>query len=141
MKPLLPAIAMVCLITTASSAQQTFSERSCRKNPHWISMMDDTLSNYNDVVRAFDLYWEEHEMPKEEDEILGMKNAEEHEKRDPSRWLKRLFGTSGNKDETELAFAVKRYRHWKLMTEPWVQEDGTIYTPYQRRQILESIQR
>lgn len=141
MKYFVPALMLASCLSTTLPAQQTFSDKSCRKNPHWISLMEDTLANYNDVERAFNLYWEEHEMPHEEDAVLGMKDAGEEERRNPDRWLKRLFGSRRGPDETEIAYALKRYRHWQLTVEPWVQDDGTILTPFQRRQILESIQR
>lgn len=141
MKYLLFTLLLCGGIATTLPAQNSFTDKSCRKYPHWITMMDDTLANYNDVIRAFDLYWEEHEMPFEEDQIVGMKDADEKERKEPSQWLRRLFSSKRTPDETEIAYALKRYRYWKLMSEPWVQEDGTILSPYQRRQIIESIQR
>lgn len=141
MKHLLPAILLVWLSATPLLAQNSYSDKALKKHPHWITMMDDTLANYNDVIRAFDLYWEEHEMPFEEDQIVGMKDADENERKDPSGWLRRLFSFRREPDQTEIAYALKRFRYWKLMSEPWVQEDGTIFTPFQRRQIIESIQR
>lgn len=141
MKYLLSVVLLVWFITDTLPAQNTFTDKSLRKYPHWITLMDDTLANYYDVVHAFDLYWEEHEMPFEEDQIVGMKDANEKERREPSRWLRKLFTSRRGPDETEMAFALKRYRYWKVMSEPWVQDDGTLLTPYQRRQIIESIQR
>lgn len=122
-------------------AQKTYSDRVYTKNPMWIEMMEDTLSNYNEIQKAFDLYFTKHDLPTEEDEIIGMRSANEEEKKSKESWLKRLFSRSRTMDESELAFAVKKYKHWKLLTEPWVQEDGSILYPSERRKILESIGR
>lgn len=138
------SIFLVLLIVSLSgqvNAQKTYSDRAYCKNPHWIEMMDDTLSNFNEVQHAFDLYFSKHELPKEEDEIIGMRSANEEEKKEKESWLKRLFGRSRNMDEAKLAFAVKKFKHWVLLTEPWVQEDGRILYPYERKQILDSIRR
>jgi len=122
-------------------AQKTYSEKSYLKNPHWIEMMEDTLANYNEIQKAFGLYFEKHELPKEEDEIIGMRSADEEEKKSKESWLKRVFSKSRSMDENELAFAVKKYKHWLLMTEPWVQVDGRILYPNERKKILDSIRR
>lgn len=124
-----------------SRGQSTYSNKAYKQYPHWITMMEDTLSNYYEVNKAFDIYWSEHDMPKEEDQILGMKDADEKEKEDKAGWLKRLFSRRRGPDETEMALALKKYRHWKLMMEPWVQEDGSILTPYERKKVIDSIQR
>jgi hypothetical protein len=141
MKHLLLICFIITLGATTALSQTTYSDRAYRQYPHWIIMMDDTLSNFNEVNKAFDLYWEQHEMPHEEDAILGMKDATEEEKENKEGWLKKLFKGKRQPDETELAYALKRYRYWKLKSEPWVQEDGRILTPFERQQILETIRR
>jgi len=104
-------------------------------------MMEDTTANYFETERAFHLYWSVREKPKEEDEILGMSGADEEEKNNKEGWLKRLFKKRRGFDETEMAFALKKYKHWHFMMEPWVQEDGNILFPSERKKILESIVR
>ena len=61
-------------------AQRTLSENAYKQSPHWIQMMDDTSANYFETEKAFNLYWSVREKPKEEDEILGMSEANEKEK-------------------------------------------------------------
>lgn len=141
MKQLLLTGLILVISYTTGKSQNTYTDRAYRQFPHWIKMMDDTLSNFYEVNKAFDLYWEQHEMPHEEDAILGMKDATEEEKAHKEGWLKKIFKRKRQPDEAELAYALKRYRYWKFKSEPWVQEDGTILTPYERKQILESIRR
>lgn len=122
-------------------AQRPISENAFKQYPHWIQMMDDTSANYFETEKAFSLYWSIREKPKEEDEILGMSEANEKEKENKEGWLKRLFRKKRDIDETEMAFALKRYKHWHFMMEPWVQEDGRILYPSERKAILDSIDR
>jgi hypothetical protein len=141
----LKKLKVFCIVLFASvksvQAQKIYSEKSYTKNPHWIEMMDDTLSNYFEIQKAYDLYFSKHEIPHEEDEIIGMRSANEEEKKSKESWLRRLFQNRRKMDESELAFAVKKFKHWKLLTEPWVQEDGSVLYPNQRQQILDSIRR
>ena len=132
---------VLALCTTLLEAQTVYSEKEYKKHPLWIKLMDDTLSNYIETEKAFSLYFTAHELPHEEDEIIGMRSAEEMEKQNRESWLLRLFKKKRDLSETELAFAVKRYRHWTLMVAPWIQEDGSILYPSQRKTVLESISR
>lgn len=127
--------------STISHGQSHYSDKAYRKFPHWISMMDDTLSNYFEAQKAFELYWSVHEKPKEEEDIIGMKGAGEQEKSAKENWLRRLFKRSRNENENEMAFSVKRFNHWLMVSAPWVQEDGRILYPSERQAILDSIRR
>lgn len=133
------ATVFLCLTTTLLMAQKGYSDKEYRKYPYWIKMMEDTTSNYFEVQKSFDLYWLDKEKPKEEDEIIGMAGAEEKDYDNKAGWLKKLFYKRKSITETEMAFSIKKYRHWQLMTEPWVQDDGSILYPSQRKKILDSI--
>ena len=139
-KSLFLVLLIICL-SLQVNAQKTYSDRAYSKHPYWMDMMNDTLSNFNEVQHAFDVYFSKHELPKEEDEIIGMRSANEEEKKEKESWLKRLFSRSRTMDEAELAFAVKKYKHWVMLIEPWIQEDGRILYPFERKQILDSIRR
>lgn len=137
---LLLGLLIVCL-SMQVNAQKTYSDRAYSKHPYWMEMMEDTMSNFNEVQHAFDVYFSVHELPKEEDEIIGMRSANEEERKEKVNWLKRLFSRRRTLAESELAFAVKKYKHWVMLTEPWVQEDGRILYPFERKQLLDSIRR
>ncbi|MBL7924632.1 MAG: hypothetical protein JNL88_10585 [Bacteroidia bacterium] len=132
-------ISALLLLSCMANAQKIYSEKAYRHYPHWIDLMEDTLSNYHEVEKAFQLYFSVHPLPREEDEIIGMRNATGEEKQHKESWLAKLFGTRRLPPENEMAFAVKRYRHWQLMTEPWIQEDGRILFPYERKKILDNV--
>ena len=131
----------VFLICFAISVQaQEFSKEQLKRwklNADWIAMMDDSTANYFEVVTAFNTFWEHHEMPVEEDQILrGSKDEKE------SRGFLRKLFKGNEKKEREMrhryAFAVKKYRHWLIMVEPYVQQDGTILSKTQQLELWKS---
>lgn len=138
---LLAIVSLSLLYPDSCSSQSASSEKNFRRNPLWIGMMDDSTSNYHETLRAFDLYWENHEMPVEEDQILGQKGATEVERKEKSGWLARLFRGKRSEAEGEMAFQVKRFRHWQIMISPFVRDDGSIPFPSERAQILQNINR
>lgn len=125
----------VFLICFSISVQaQEFSKEQLKRwklNADWIALMDDSTANYFAVVTAFNTFWEHHEMPVEEDQILrGSKDEKE-----TRGFLRKLFRGSEKKEREmrhRYAFAVKKYRHWLILVEPYVQPDGTILTKMQQ---------
>ena len=128
----------VFLICFSISVQaQEFSKEQLKRwklNADWIALMDDSTANYFAVVTAFNTFWEHHEMPVEEDQILrGSKDEKE-----TRGFLRKLFRGSEKKEREmrhRYAFAVKKYRHWLILVEPYVQPDGTILTKMQQHDL------
>lgn len=132
----------VTTITAGYSQQFTDSQlREWEKHPHWITMMDDSTANYFAVTAAFDAFWKDREMPVEEDEVLGADRSE----REDEGFLKRIFRSKEKEARKEKAmrskyqFEVKKYKHWKLLVQPWIQEDGSILYPSQQEAILKNV--
>ena len=96
-------------------------ELNYSKHPYWIAMIDDTTANYFETIKAYDAFWKNREKPKEK-----------------SSWLKRLFQNDVEKNETMYTYQCKRYEHWKMVQEPYVQPDGSILYPYQRLQLWQN---
>jgi len=136
-KLLVPSVlAFVWLFCSPVNAQN-FTDQQLKqwsKEPVWIQMIDDPNANYFETVAAYEAFWKNREMPVEEDQILRMKREDRDkvesrkEKRQRERKEKRM-----EKEEREdelmrhkYAFAVKKYNHWKLTVEPYVQSDGRI---------------
>lgn len=124
-----------------SKAQSNYSDRDYKKSPYWINMMDDPNANYFEALKAYSLYFESHSLPKDEDEIIGMRSADEQEKKHKLEWLKHLFTNRKEVSEQELAFAVKKFKFWCINTEPWVQDDGSILSADKRLEILKNIRK
>lgn len=129
---------LILMLPSVSIAQKQFSDQYMRQHPIWISMMNDSSCNFFQAERAFELYFSEHAIPKEEDEIIG---SEDSNDRTLPRRIFRLFPQKRNEYEAEMAFNVKKYRHWHLLTLPWVREDGSVIGPVERKLILDGIGR
>lgn len=141
-KPVFIIAFLLCIFfCLTSKSQVTYSIREYKQSPHWIAMMEDSLTNYFEAQKAFDLFWSVREMPKEEDQIVGMKGANEEEKENKKGWLSHLFKRKNTLEESELAAGVKKFKHWSFLMEPWVQEDGHILYPSERISILKSSSR
>ena len=130
-------IALLVLLLMNSSLQAQTSKRSpdYNRHPYWIEMMDDTLSNYFTAIHAYDEFWKNREKPLDEEETMGMKGATKKEEKEKGSWLKRLFGRDPEKEARKYTYQCKRFEHWKIMMQPYVQEDGRILYPSERLEI------
>jgi len=110
-------------------AQQTkaFTEKDYARNPLWLSMIKDTTANFFEAEKAYKIYFQHHEKPAGEHDIIGEHSKES---KNPSRKeLHRL------QSEDHMRMEVKKYERWRQKMLPYVQADGTILTPSQRLQI------
>jgi hypothetical protein len=135
---LLVTLFIVAGITNARCQSSSKKELNYAKHPYWVAMIDDTTANYFETIKAYDTFWKNRDKPKEEAETLGMKGATEKEKKEKSNWIKRLFESDVEKNETMYTYQCKRYEHWKMMMQPYVQADGSILYPYQRLQLWQN---
>ena len=116
---------------------QTLSTADYSKHPYWIEMMDDTLANYFEAVKAYETFWKNRIEPKEERDVIGMRGADEKEKKEKQSWLSKLFKGDKEKEGQQYAFECKRFERWKIQSEPWVQPDGRILYPHERLKLYE----
>lgn len=119
-----------CLISIHGSSQSTNLNYS--KHPYWITMMDDSTSNYFEVQKAYGAFWKGKTIPLEEEETMGMKGASEKEKKEKSNWLERFFGLDKEHKYEKYRFECKRFEHWKITMLPFVLSDGSILYPTQQ---------
>jgi len=109
---------MICAQTQKKSINYS-------KKPYWIEMMKDPKANYFETIKAYDAFWENRKKPKDEDDVIGQAKTAEAKRGFLSRWFK----SKEEREEAEIkkyALDVKKFKHWKLKTEPYVQEDGSI---------------
>ncbi|MBS1771413.1 MAG: hypothetical protein JST82_01045 [Bacteroidetes bacterium] len=123
------------LIATTSFAQERkkSKDRLYAKKPLWIAMVDDTLTNYYEAEKAFSIYWQHHEKPETEHDIIG-----EHEERSkvPSRRRQRRL----EEEEDKMRMEIRKYEKWHELILPYVKEDGRIMYPSERLQLWEKQQ-
>jgi hypothetical protein len=97
------------------------------KEPVWVDMMEDPSVNYFEADKAFKTFWKDRKAPVENDIIIDGKEMKEHNE-DRSR-LGQILHAEEDKEEKELEeyrFEHKKFKHWQMMVEPYVQEDGRI---------------
>ena len=104
-----------------------YTDKEYARSPIWIKMIKDTTTNYFEAEKAFKLYFQHHENPGGEHDVIG-----EHAKveKNPSKRERRKM-----QEEDRMRMDVKRYKHWHDKMAPYVQTDGSILTPSQRLKI------
>ncbi|MBX7241236.1 MAG: hypothetical protein K1X92_05750 [Bacteroidia bacterium] len=110
-----------------------YTEKYMMKHPVWIEMIKNPEVNYFEAKKAFELFWKGKDQPVEEEEILGKKHDQEKRKKG---FVYRLFN---QKEETarKYAFEHKRFKHWMMTVEPYVQPDGRILSKEEQLKIWE----
>ncbi len=110
---------------TGFSQKKTLTEKDYARKPYWIDMMDIEGVNFNETLKAFDIYWAHHSMPEEEgDRYIG--KGEKTSKKISKKELKE------RREEAAMQFQVKKFKHWKIKYEPFVKENGNIMTAAER---------
>jgi hypothetical protein len=124
---------LMLLSSAVAAAQQsgTYTEKQYAKEPLWIDMVDDTLTNYFEAEKAYAIYWQHHEKPETEHDIIGER---EERKKIPSKRKQRKLEA-----EDAMHMAVRKYEKWHELIIPYVKEDGHIMYPSERLQLFESL--
>lgn len=104
----------------ASSMQ--IQSKTEQEIPIWIKMMDADSVNYFDAINAFDIYWQDKQLPKMEHERFIAKEQNN----------KQINELSVQKDIVPYSFEYKKFLHWKERMKPFVKEDGMLMTPKER---------
>ena len=103
------------------SQEKTLTEKDYARKPYWIDMMDIEGVNFNETLKAYDIYWEHHNLPEEVgDRYIG--KGEKTRKKISKKELKE------RREEAAMQFQVKKFKHWKIKNEPFVKENGNIMT-------------
>ncbi len=127
-------IVVIILISASKSFCQNNKKDliNYEKNPIWIQLMKDTLVNYIEANKAFNIYWSVRPKPVEESEIIGHSELKKEER---NNLLNNLFMSKKKRysKESELySFQYKKFKNWQRAMKPYVQANGSILTPSQR---------
>jgi hypothetical protein len=124
------------MVSSSAKAQtDTLRKKEYAKIPYWIDMMNDSTVNYFEAVKAFKIFWKDRKEPSEENE---MKDHAEGKKEEHHTRLGRIMHAKEIKQEAETekyAMDYKKFIHWKLMNEPYVQPNGHILSKSERLEI------
>ena len=104
-----------------------YTDKDYARNPVWIKMIKDTAANYFEAEKAFKIYFQHHENPGGEHDVIG--EHAKQEKNISKREMRKMQA------EDHMRMEVKRYKHWHDKMAPYVQADGSILTPSQRLKI------
>jgi len=128
---LLLLLCMAQLIKAQQSIQYT--EKDYARSPVWIAMIKDTTTNFFEVEKAYKIYFQHHEKPDDEDDVIG--DRTEREKYPSKRQQHKM------QQENHMRIEVKKYERWHQRMLPYVQTDGRILTPSERLQIWKDQQK
>lgn len=110
---------------------KTSTEKQYAREPIWISMIEDTLTNYFEAEKAYSIYWQHHEKPETEHDIIGERVERE---KIPSRRKQRKLEAEDN-----MRMEIRKYEKWHELILPYVKQDGRIMYPSERLQLWESL--
>lgn len=122
--------ALICSLFFCLSAfgqAKTPTKKDFAQKPYWISMMDIEGVNFQETLKAYDIYWKHHPMPEEEGDRIVPRNGQP-EKNISKKELKAIW------EGAEMRFQIKKFLHWKIKNEPFVKENGNIMTAAERLQ-------
>ncbi len=128
---LMPFLFSLVAFRANAQEQIKYTDKQYAKAPLWITMIEDTLTNYYEAEKAFNLYWQHHEKPETEHDVIG-----EHEERSriPSPRKQRKL-----EEEDKMRMEIRKYEKWHELILPYVKEDGRIMYPSERLQLWESL--
>jgi len=92
-------------------------------------MIQDTSANFFEVEKAYRIYFQHHENPGGEHDVIGEFTPS---KKLSKRKRQKLA------EENRMRMEIKKYDYWHRKMLPYVQTDGSMLTPAQRLQIWES---
>lgn len=135
MKTIFIAICMVCSCLALHAQQKTNMQKlNYQKHPYWIQMIADTSVNYFEAVKAFHEFWKDRKIPVENDVIVNGKPPKE-EKWTAFRKLLHHKEYNDEKTAKQYSFEYKRFKHWQIMVQPFVQPDGRILSADEQLEI------
>jgi hypothetical protein len=117
----------LALVASFSVLSQSQSDRRYQSEPLWIQMMDAEHVNYNEAVKAFNLFWQNREKPTTENELFSASN-EEKAASDFVHKKKRKKEV----DAIQYAFEYKKFIRWQAKVQDYLNPDGTVMNADER---------
>ncbi|MCC6371034.1 MAG: hypothetical protein IT236_08525 [Bacteroidia bacterium] len=145
----LTGLLLLFILSNKIGAQNSnYNSKNYRKEPLWISMMDDPNANYFETLKAFREFWKDRVLPKEPFETegadtfekeVGLEKEGESEKereRERERELKKQ-NKRGDQSTHQYASQVRAFKGWMQTVKPWVRPDGSIISDTERQAIID----
>lgn len=118
-------------------AQTKLKDSDYKKRAYWIEMIKDPHVNYFEAVKAYDLFWKGKPQPKDEDQLIG--EGEDREEKKGGRKRRREIREEREEKEMRQKYGLdcKKFAHWKMMVQPYIQPDGHILSKEEQLKIYE----
>ncbi|MBA3664260.1 MAG: hypothetical protein H0W61_08635 [Bacteroidetes bacterium] len=126
---LIKNILALCLIMSIGFMQaQQYKKENFKTKPVWIEMIKDPNVNYFEAINAYEQFWKNKKIPREEDEVIGQAKGQSAEENK----MESRKETRGKRKEKEMykkyGLECKKFEHWKMQVQPYIQPDGHILT-------------
>jgi hypothetical protein len=117
-------LACIFMAATANAQLYHYTQSDYAARPVWVEMIKDTSINFFEAEKAFQTYFQHHEQPGGEHDVIGERGAKG--KRPSKRMQRKMLA------DDQMRMEVKKYERWNDKVLPFVQSDGSILTPTQR---------
>jgi hypothetical protein len=121
-------LTLVALLATIFVHAQRYSDNYLKSNPVWIQMMSDSIVNFEEAKHAFEVYWMDRALPREEHELF----AASEEAKAKANFMREK--NEANTAAVKYAFEYKKFKKWLVKNEAFVKPDGFVMTPDERIQ-------
>jgi hypothetical protein len=138
----LKIVVMLTIMTIVGYSQDSKVKRTAdyKIEPVWIKMMDDPNVDYNEAVRAFNIYWSDKIEPEEEQELITEGKFTKLQL-DSAREVRSKWSQAQLNEYMEMKYQFKRFKNWKRINWPYVQSDGRILSEQERIEIYQQQQK
>ena len=139
---ILKIVVILSIMTIVGYSQDSKVNRTpdYKKEPAWIKMMEDPNVDYNEAVKAFDIYWSDKIEPEEEQELITEGKVTQHQL-DSAREVRSKWTQAQRNEYMEMKYQFKRFKNWKRINWPYVQSDGRILSEQERIEIYQQQQK
>lgn len=117
---------------TCFSQTKILTDKDYAQKPYWIKLIEIEGVNFNETIKAYDIYWEHHSLPEEGDRYIG--KGDQLKKKLSKKELRE------QREEEEMRFQMKKFLHWRIKNEPFVKENGNIMTAAEKLKFHEQYQ-
>ncbi len=124
-------ILLMPVITVEAQSKSGYERVNYTESPVWIAMMEEEGVIFNEVVNAFESFWQGKEVPESLEELMSegkLTEIQAKEKRsERGQWTQEQ-----RNDFQEMIYQVKRYKDWKRSNLPFLLPDGRIMTQQEK---------
>ena len=118
---------MLALVVGIHVYAQSQSDAYYKSHPVWIQMMEIEHVQYDEALKAFNLYWSDKEKPSGEHELFS---ATDPEKATKASSIKKKM--NAHSPAVIYAMEYKKFMHWQQKVLSYLNEDGTVMNANER---------